>query len=43
MTKFKIGELMVEDGLISKEQLKEVLEVQKKTGKKLASLWWTCS
>jgi len=38
MAKVKIGELLVEDGLISREQLKEILDLQKKTGKKIGEL-----
>jgi len=38
MTKVKLGELLVADGLINHEQLKEVLDLQKKTGKKIGEL-----
>jgi type IV pilus assembly protein PilB len=36
--KVRIGELLIADGLITHEQLKEVLDIQKKTGKKLGEI-----
>jgi len=37
-TKVKIGELLIEDGLITAEQLVEILDTQKKTGKKIGEI-----
>ncbi|OQB15549.1 MAG: Type II secretion system protein E [Firmicutes bacterium ADurb.Bin193] len=37
-SKVRIGELLIADGLITKEQLKEVLEIQKKTGKRIGEI-----
>jgi type IV pilus assembly protein PilB len=38
IAKAKIGEILIKDGLINQEQLDEVLEIQKKTGKKIGEI-----